>query len=177
MINEELEFRPAANSDSEVITRLVNSVYRGENAKKGWTSEADLLGGIRIDKKAVDELINADNSVILLAFISGKLAGCVHLEKMENGRCHLGMLSVDVNYQNLKFGRSILDKCEDYAKNVFRCNEMEMKVIGQRKELIDYYLRRGYSITGEKEFFELGKHFGDIKVNDLYFEYLIKKLS
>ena len=172
----EPEFRPAKISDAESITQLVNSVYRGENAKKGWTTEADLLGGIRITAQRVEELINLSNSVILLALIENIITGCVHLEKKKNGRCHLGMLSVDVNYQNRKLGRALMDKSEEYAREVFGCNEMEMKVIGQRKELIDYYLRRGYIITGEKEFFTLGKHFGDMKIKDLYFEYLTKKI-
>lgn len=176
MNKDEIKYRAAELTDAESIAGLVNSVYRGENAKKGWTSEADLLGGIRINEKKVEELINIPDSVILLALIENKIAGCVHLEKKSSGRCHLGMLSVDVNYQNMKLGRALMDQSQEYAKDVFGCAEMEMKVIGQRKELIEYYQRRGYIITGEKEFFELGKHFGDIKIKDFYFEYLTKKL-
>src|SRR5260221_10881236 len=130
-------FHPAVIADSENIAQLVNSVYRGENAKKGWTSEADLLGGIRINAEKIEELIKLGNSVILLALIDNKIAGCVHLEKKKNGRCHVGMISVEVNYQNIKLGRALMHKSEDYAKAVFGCGEMEMKVIGQRKELIN----------------------------------------
>ena len=30
------------------ITNLVNTAYRGETSKKGWTTEANILEGIRI---------------------------------------------------------------------------------------------------------------------------------
>src|SRR6266508_3998879 len=100
MINPEIKIRPASLSDSEQLTALVNSVYRGENSKKGWTTEADLLDGIRITKKKIEQLIGTDSNVILIAEFDSKIIGCVHLEKKKNNRCHLGMLSVDVNYQN-----------------------------------------------------------------------------
>jgi len=173
---KELKFRTATDDDAESIANLVNSVYRGEGAKKGWTTEADLLDGIRITIEKVNEIINAPGNVILLALINNKIAGCVHLEKKKSRRCHLGMLSVDVNYQNRKIGRALMDKSEDYAKNVFGSSVMEMKVIGQRRELIDYYLRRGYKITGDKEPFIVNFHFGEPKVKDLYFVYMVKEL-
>jgi ribosomal protein S18 acetylase RimI-like enzyme len=172
---EELKFRTASADDSMSIGDLVNSVYRGDNAKKGWTTEADLLGGIRITREKISEIISSPGNVILLALIENKITGCVHLEKKKN-RCHLGMLSVDVNYQNMKLGRAIMDKSEEYAKNVFGSRVMEMKVIGQRRELIDYYLRRGYTITGDMEPFIVNFHFGEPKVNELYFVFMMKEL-
>jgi len=84
------------------------------------------------------------------------------------------MLSVDVNIQNLGIGKKMMEQSEHYAKNIFKCSEMEMKVIGKRKELIDYYLRRGYHISGEKEPFVLNTHFGKPKSDDLFFIYLVK---
>ncbi len=173
-MQEELEYRIASNDDADNITSLVNSVYRGDNAKKGWTTEAELIDGIRITSERVNEIINTDSNVILLAIINN-IAGCVHLEKIGD-KCHLGMLSVDVNIQNLGIGKKMMKQSEHYAKNIFKCSEIEMKVIGQRQELINYYLRRGYHITGEKEPFVLNTHFGKPKSDDLYFMYLVKKL-
>jgi ribosomal protein S18 acetylase RimI-like enzyme len=86
------------------------------------------------------------------------------------------MLSVHVDFQKNGIGTLLMNESEKYAKEIFDSIEMEMKVIGQRKELIDYYIRRGYSITGEKELFSAGKHFGAPRRNDLYFEFLVKKL-
>lgn len=170
------EFRSASPGDADLICDLVNSVYRGGNSRKGWTTEADFLDGIRINTAKVNELIRLRDNVILVVSDNNKIIGCVHLVK--NGtKCHLGMLSVDVNYQNSGIGRMMMDKSEEYAVNGFGCDEMEMKVIGRRTELIDYYLRRGYSKTGEKEPFVLNTHFGEPKAGDLYFEYMVKKLS
>lgn len=171
-----IDFRPAVTEDSERVCNLVNSVYRGEEAKKGWTTEADLLGGIRIDVNTVNKIIDTSDNVILLALIENKIVGCVHLEKRKNNKCYLGMLSVDVNYQNKKIGRALMDESEDYAKNVFGCDGMEMRVFERRTELVDYYLRRGYSLTEKKEPFIVNFHFGDPKVSDLDFIVMVKKL-
>lgn len=171
----EISFRRAVHDDAEALTRLINSVYRGEHSKRGWTTEADLLGGIRISENHINSIISDPDSVIILTEMKNVLCGCVHLQK--NGTvCYLGMLSVDVDMQNSGLGRIIIEHSEQFAREQFMCTEMEMKVIGQRKELIDYYQRRGYYITGEKEFFTLGKHIGNIKVEGLYFEYLKKML-
>jgi len=173
----ELIFRNAELTDAQAITELINSVYRGDNAKKGWTSEADLLGGIRISKERIEQIIAKPDDVILLCIIDGKIAGCVHLEKRKNGKCYLGMLSVDVNYQNAKLGRLILDKSDAYAKDIFGCVQMEIKVISVRKELIDYYLRRGYVLTGQTEKFVVGKHIGELKLENMEFVYMVKQLT
>jgi N-acetylglutamate synthase-like GNAT family acetyltransferase len=170
-----MQFRKAELNDAENVCALVNSVYRGENSKKGWTTEAYMLDGIRIDKESLKKIISKKDNVIILAINEGEIIGCVHLEQKGN-RCHLGMLSVNVNYQDKGIGKKIMEHSEEYAKNEMKCSIMEMKVIGQRKELIDFYIRRGYKITGESEPFLLNTHFGEPKSSDLYFEYLTKEL-
>jgi GNAT superfamily N-acetyltransferase len=174
---DDLQFHPASPEQAGEITSLVNSVYRGDNAKKGWTTEAEILGGIRITQEKVKEYINTDNNVILLALHEEKIIGCVHLEK-EGNFCWLGMLSVDVNYQTYGLGKMLIEKSESYVKNNFGCDEMKMKVIGVRKELLEYYFRRGYKLTGEREDFIIDEDtFGKPFVQGLYFEILSKKLG
>lgn len=174
-IKDKIQFRIAHAGQSEEITSLVNSVYRGENSKKGWTTEAYFLDGIRITSGNVEEIIKENNNVILLVMLDDKMIGCVHLEK-ENNFCWLGMLSVDVNYQAHGIGKVIIEKCEHYVKEVYGCNEMRMKVISKRTELIAFYLRRGYKPTGETEdFLTSAGTFGDPK-EPLYFIVLSKIL-
>ncbi len=173
---QNIKFDSAFPGHAWEISRLVNSVYRGENSKKGWTTEAELLGGIRVTVNEILRLIGKKNNELLIAATDNNIIGCVHLEKKKNNRCHLGMLSVDVNYQKEGIGKLLMKESENYAKNVFGSGEMEMKVIGQRKELIEYYIRQGYTLTGEKENFSLNSHFGAPKRNDLYFEYMVKSL-
>jgi hypothetical protein len=91
--------------------------------------------------------------------------------------CWLGMLSVNVNYQSHGLGRYIISKSETYAMEIFKCTVMKMKVISVRKELIDYYLRRGYSLTGESELFSSSKDtFGKPSSSQLTFIMLKKPL-
>lgn len=171
-----LQFPIALPVHSGEITSLVNSVYRGENSQKGWTTEADILGGIRISEEKVREIIGSENNVIMLAVLDGKIIGCVHLEK-EGNFCWLGMLSVDVNFQTHGIGKIIIEKSEEFARNVFNCGEMKMKVIGIRTELVDYYIRRGYRLTGEREdFFTAEDTFGEPKTDVIYFDILSKRL-
>ncbi len=157
------------------ITALVNSVYRGENSKKGWTTEADFLSGIRITEEKVKETIELKDNVIILARIDGKIIGCVHLENA-GSYSYLGMLSVDVNCQDKGIGKILINECERYTKEVLGLSEIRMKVISRRTELIEYYNRRGYVSTGElEEFGASGDTFGDT-VEKLYFETLTKSL-
>ncbi len=175
MDKNNITLKIASQSDAEAITALVNSVYRGENAKKGWTTEADFLEGIRITPEKVGEIIARDNDVIINAILDNEIIGCVHLESKGTFTL-LGMLSVDVNHQDKGIGKLLITECERYTKEVYRFYEIKMKVIGRRTELIDYYKRRNYLITGKREEFGIsGDTFGETN-EKLYFEILSKKL-
>ena len=175
MDSKEIKFQIAEPKDAEEITGLVNSVYRGENSKKGWTTEADFLEGIRITTEKVSEIIKRKNDVIILAIDENSIIGCVHLENA-GVYSYLGMLSVDVNVQAKGIGKLLITECERYTKEVFGLNEIRMKVISRRTELIAYYERRGYKITGNREEFgRRGETFGETK-EKLYFDILSKKL-
>ncbi|MBE2217054.1 MAG: GNAT family N-acetyltransferase [Ignavibacteria bacterium] len=177
MNKNDIEFKIAAAGDAEKITTLVNSVYRGENSKKGWTTEADFLGGIRITEEKVRDIIGQAGDHIILAVIESNIIGCVQLENppgMEYS--YFGMLSVDVDYQSKGIGKILINECERYTKEVLGLSEIRMKVINRRKELIEYYERRGYISTGELEVFGSKEGtFGD-PTEELVFETFSKKL-
>jgi len=52
-----MDFRTAAASDVPQIVALVESAYRGEASRVGWTTEADLLQGQRTDPEGVADII------------------------------------------------------------------------------------------------------------------------
>lgn len=171
-----IELKTASVNEAKEITALVNSVYRGENSRKGWTTEADFLSGIRITEEKVKEIIERKNDLIILALNKGSIIGCVHLEHA-GSYSYLGMLSVDVNYQSKGIGKILIKECESITKNEWKLDEIRMKVIGRRSELIEYYIRRGYALTGEKEEFgSKTETFGETK-EKLYFETLLKALQ
>lgn len=177
-MNVELHYRQAIDADAERLNALVNSVYRGESSKVGWTTEADLLGGQRVDVDGIRELLRKPGNAILVAERSGEIVGCVHAERKSGDRCYLGMLSVQANLQSLGVGRGLIGELENFARNRWACTIIEMTVIGQRQELIDYYVRRGYRVTGERREFPMNDpRFGLPKRNDLYFEVLAKDLK
>jgi GNAT superfamily N-acetyltransferase len=172
-----ISFRTAAAADAEALVPFVNAGYRGESSKKGWTTEADILGGQRTDPDKMRETIADPASRIELAYAEdGALIGCVHLKKEAERSCYLGMLTVDPARQAGGIGKLIMAHCDAVAR-AWGCRRMRMTVISVRAELIAYYERRGYAKTGASEPFpEDDPRFGLPKVRGLTFIELVKPL-
>lgn len=172
-----IEFTQADDSHIENLVQLINSAYRGESSKQGWTTEADLLDGQRTDADALRELINKEDSIILIAEDddTGSLAGCVHLER-QGLNCYLGMLTVAPSLQDQGIGKLLLAESEALAQ-FWDCKFIRMTVISKREELISWYQRQGFKITGEKQPFPYGnERFGIPKTDSLEFAVLEKAL-
>ena len=149
----------ATEADLPQIFKLVNSAYRGEEAKKGWTHEADLIEGtLRTDEQALKVMLSDPHAVILKYTLNGQVDGCVYLEK-QNTRLYLGMLSVSPLQQGAGIGKQLLLAAEDHARKL-NCSMIEMTVISARQELIAWYERMGYKTTNEKRPFEVEAKFG-----------------
>ncbi|KAK4195533.1 acyl-CoA N-acyltransferase [Triangularia verruculosa] len=179
-----LTFRLATPEDAPLLQPLVQSAYRGETSRKGWTTEADLLVGTRIDVAGIVEKIQTPNSAVIMAFSPSQnntlVACCEVLLKPSQKIGYFGMFAVDPTLQAGGIGRQVLANAEQYAKS-HGADKMEMTVIWTRKELIDWYVRRGYTVTEERREFpheELAKMDGENRalVEDLWFKVLIKAL-
>lgn len=146
-------------NDIPGLVRLVNSAYRGEGSKKGWTTEADLLDGTRTDEENISYLMSDPNAVILKGLNGNEeIIACVYLHKQQ-GRLYLGMLSVSPDIQGGGIGKTLLAAADEHAiKN--NCHSIFMTVISVRHELIAWYERHGYKKTGEKKPFPAGEKFG-----------------
>ena len=169
-------FRLATPDDVAVIVALVESAYRGDVSRKGWTTEADLLDGQRTDPVGVTELITKPDSCMLLAERNGTLLACANLEKRGDAG-YFGMFSVRPDLQGGGIGRATLAEAERIARDDWHCREMQMTVISVRDELIAWYERRGYKRTGKYSPFPYGdERFGVPKRDDLRFELLVKPL-
>ena len=177
MALSEPAFRPAAPDDVPALRRLVESAYRGESAKAGWTHEADLLGGQRIDEAELRDILANPSRVILLAEVEGVLTGCVQVADEGKGLAYLGLLTVDPGQQAGGLGRRLIAAAEAEAVSRFGAKTMEMTVIRQRAELIAWYERRGYALTGETRPFPMDdEKFGLPQTRDLAFLVLNKPL-
>lgn len=172
----ELLVTEATINDVDEIVTLVNSSYRGEEAKQGWTTEADLLAGQRTDRLGISADIQRDGSLILLAKDNHqKILGCVHLE-ISKGRCYLGMLTVSPRAQNQGLGKRLLLESEKYAQDLL-CKSLYMTVISRRTELINWYKKNGFHDTQERKPFPYGdERFGIPLVQDLEFSVFEKDL-
>jgi len=160
--------------DAPTLETLVNSAYRGDSSRQGWTTEADLLDGTRTDAAAIAELIQTPGTTLLKYVAEKEILGCVELRNQDN-RLYLGMLTVQPNLQGKGIGKELLKAAEAEAKNQ-KCSSIFMTVISVRKELIDWYMRHGYQPTGERKPFAFNDpRFGQPKMK-LEFISLQKKL-
>ncbi|WP_417620738.1 GNAT family N-acetyltransferase [Parasphingorhabdus sp.] len=170
-----MRFVRAELGDIAALHPLIESAYRGESARRGWTHEADLLDGQRTDPEALREIILADNQVILLARDEENIAGCVQLTRLVNRLAYLGLLTVDPDRQASGLGRQLLVQSERFVREQWQAAAIEMTVIRQRTDLIAYYERRGYMRTGEHRPFPHGDpRFGLPKSTELEFAVLRK---
>jgi N-acetylglutamate synthase-like GNAT family acetyltransferase len=172
-----IDIRPAALADVSALHSLVERAYRGDSARKGWTHEADLLGGQRTDVEALSAIIVDPAQRLLIVISAGNVIGCVQISQKDANIAYLGLLSVDPDAQAGGLGKALIVEAEHTARTVFAASIMEMTVIRQRAELIAYYERRGYALTGETRPFPLDdERFGLPVTRDLSFVVLAKRL-
>lgn len=177
----DFSFRRATAEDIPAIVALVTSAYRGDASRAGWTTEADLLDGARIDPEVLGADIRRPHSVVLLATDASSppenhLLACAHVA-IEDNAGYFGMFAVRPQLQGSGIGRAVLAECERIAGEDWRLPAMRMTVIEQRDELIAWYTRRGYRRTGIFKPFPYGdERFGIPKRDDLRFEVLEKAL-
>ncbi len=169
------EIRKATLADAPAINTLVNSAYRGDASRQGWTTEAELLDGTRIDVAAVCDLITRADTTVLTCWEAEELVGCVELRE-EGDQLYLGMLSVRPTTQGKGIGKKLMAAAENhaYARGL---QSIFMTVISVRSELIDWYVRHGFELTGDRRPFVVPDERWGIPKQELEFVVLQKKLS
>lgn len=172
-----LTFRTATPADIDAIVALVTSAYRGETSRSGWTTEADLLAGARIDPEVLHSDIQRDRSLVLLVEQDDRLLGCAHIAD-EEGAGYFGMFAVSPAQQGGGIGKQLIEEAERLVFDQWGLMLMRMTVIDVRAELIAFYERRGYRRTGVIKPFPYGdERFGVPLRGDLRFEVLEKPLE
>lgn len=173
----QLTFRAAAEDDVPALVALIESAYRGDASRTGWTTEADLLEGQRTDPEGVAAVINSPAGRLLAVHRAGELVACCQIEKRE-GHAYFGMFAVSPRHQGGGLGKAILAEAERAARDDWGATAMHMTVITQRTDLIAWYVRRGYARTGEQVPFPYGdERFGLPQRDDLAFDLLVKRLG
>ncbi len=185
MMNSPLHFRAATHADIDALVALVESAYRGDASRAGWTTEADLLDGRRTGSDDIGACIDRPRSRMLIAERDGdrsrEMVACAHLatEPAADGTDagYFGMFSVQPRLQGSGVGKALLAEAERIARDEWQLGRMRMTVIDLREELIAFYERRGYRRTGAFKPFPYGdERFGVPRRDDLRFEVLEKPL-
>ncbi|MEW2251817.1 MULTISPECIES: GNAT family N-acetyltransferase [unclassified Streptomyces] len=172
-----LTFREATDADVDALVALVESAYRGDASRAGWTTEADILEGQRTDPEGVLEVIKSPDSRLLTVERDGEIVACCQLEH-RGTYAYFGMFAVRPTAQGGGLGKAVIAEAERQARDIWGAQEMHMTVISVRDDLIAWYERRGYRRTGQMTPFPYGdERFGIPQRDDLQFELLVKPLD
>ena len=148
-------FRTATAADVPSLVALIESAYRGESSRAGWTTEADLLEGRRTDSEGVMAVLQGQDSRMVVVESDGALLACCQLED-RRGHAYFGMFAVRPELQGGGLGRRLLAEAERLAGEQWGAKQMHMTVISAREDLIAWYVRRGYTRTGRTSAFPYG---------------------
>jgi ribosomal protein S18 acetylase RimI-like enzyme len=169
-------FRDATVADVDALVTLIESAYRGDLSRVGWTTEADILEGQRTDPEGVRAVIQSPGSRLLTVERGGAIVACCQLEH-RGDHAYFGMFAVSPTLQGGGLGKVVIAEAERAARTVWGVSEMHMTVISVRDDLIAWYERRGYRRTGRMTPFPYGdERFGIPQRDDLQFELLVKPL-
>jgi ribosomal protein S18 acetylase RimI-like enzyme len=172
-----LTFRDATEADVDTLVALIESAYRGDASRAGWTTEADILEGQRTDPQGVLEVVESPDSRLLTVERDGTVVACCQLEH-RGEYAYFGMFAVSPTLQGAGLGKAVIAEAERQARESWGVREMHMTVISVREDLIAWYERRGYRRTGKTSPFPYGdERFGIPQRPDLRFELLVKPLD
>jgi N-acetylglutamate synthase-like GNAT family acetyltransferase len=131
-----VSLRLARMTEAETITSIINAAFR--------QAESFFIERDRIDLETVQSLLSKGE--FLISDEHGAITGCVYVE-MRGDRSYLGLLAVDPKAQKSGLGSSLMTAAEDHCRNA-GSRFMDIQTVNLRKELPDFYHRRGYVETG-----------------------------
>lgn len=173
----DLDIRDAGPADIPVLHALIESAYRGNASRAGWTTEADLLDGQRTDPDELAAIIAADDQGLLIGERGGDALACVKYQRLSEGVGYFGMLSVQPGLQSAGLGRRMVEAAERLLVERHCAVRTRIQVFPQRETLIAWYQRLGYVLTGETAPFPYGDaRFGLPRRDDLSFVIMEKPL-
>ncbi len=164
---------------------LVESAYRGDRSRAGWTTEADLLSGPRTSPAEITAAVSDAAAVLLLAEqavekepldVRGELLGCCRLRRESDTGASFGLLAVRPDRQDAGIGRLMVEESERAAVSDWQTQHLELWVLSVRHELIAWYERLGFRRTGATVPFPEHPGAGMLRA-DLVFEVMEKVLS
>lgn len=150
MTNEKLHFRIATPDDAVYIQHLVESAFRAEDSRPGWMADISLSLSFHLElEDVVTRITNLDSETLLATNDNANLVASVVISKRGTNGARISMLAVDPEYHRGGIGRQVLAHAEEYCQHVWGVTKLELDALSTRRELISWYLRHGYRMTGE----------------------------
>jgi ribosomal protein S18 acetylase RimI-like enzyme len=146
--------RVARVDDAAQLAEIVHLAYRAGLSRVAWKNENHLVSGPRATEEQIVDILQAADKTILVAEMPAtadetNIVGCVQIEDYGHGEAHIGLLTVRPDCQNLGLGKSLVKAAEEHSHKHLQCKTATMSVLYNRTELLDWYLRLGYRLTGE----------------------------
>lgn len=164
------QLEKARYDQSQDISDLVNLTYRGN---LGWTRETHIIQGNRTNRQEIQTAMRNPNAYFLVIDFPQILASCIYVAK-EKEHAYIGFFSVHPSLQGSGLGKYVLEQAETFVLENMGIHKFVMFVVSQRRELIEFYQRRGYSRTGRIEAYPLHMGIGIPRLAGLTIEYLEK---
>lgn len=163
-------FRFAVHTDAAALAELIERAYRNPDTAGRWDSESHLLTGPRTSREEMAALLADPDSRFLIAEIDGRASGCCLIQKLgstgrpggEEAPAYFGMFAIDARARNIGLGKQVLAEAEARVRKLWNAPAMVMTVINVRTELIAWYERRGYRLTGAAMPFPFSETSGEV---------------
>lgn len=130
-------------------------------SERSWTTEKAFVDGIRITNEQLSGDLSRSNFKLFVGENEqGLLVACIGLS-FDHNSVEIGTFAIDSSVQNLGYGKQMLNYVEAYvAQSCSEVRDLIMYVLDVRSELIAYYQRRGYQITGHTEPYPVNANVG-----------------
>ncbi|KAI0117502.1 acyl-CoA N-acyltransferase [Daldinia grandis] len=173
-----LQFRVATPDDAAQIQQLVQSAFRAEDSRENWTGDMALASQFSIKvEEIMSNIAKPDSAYLITTDENGALKGSVGVSKRGALIARIYMLAVDQHHHRGGIGRKVLAYAEDYCQRRWNVSKIGLNALSSRHELILWYIRCGYSKTGELTQFPR-EWFAGLKLpDDLCFVELEKDLD
>ena len=145
-----LQLRTASPTDADAIARVVNDAYRRERF---------FIDDDRTSPDKVHALLEKGKFLLLVE--DAALVGCVYVEH-RGERGYFGLLAVDPKRQRPGLGARLIAAAEQDCRAA-GCRFMDLTIVNLRKELPEFYRRRGYADGARRDW-----RFGTARAGDAF---------
>jgi N-acetylglutamate synthase-like GNAT family acetyltransferase len=135
-----VHLRRAEMADAPAIMKVINAAFK--------KAESFFVDRDRVDEQAVRSFMQKGE--FLLSEDGATVTGCVYVER-RGDRGYIGLLSVDPPRQHDGLGSQLMVAAEERCRG-WGCRVADLQVVSLRRELPDFYRRRGYTATGTAPF-------------------------